>query len=150
MAAWLTARKREFLGSCEINAWETWSGEISWQDHRRFYDSRHRPDLVGIRPDGRRVAVEVELAPRSIARLRGILFMHVVWRFAGKTNGVYYVCGDEYALERVKKAANTGRSYTYDHIGLTLVLLDTIKAQAREMRAADPLAVGLRHAGAGS
>ena len=70
MAAWLTARKREFLGSCEVNAWETWAGEISWQDHRRFYESRHRPDLVGIRPDGRPVAVEVELAPKSIARLQ--------------------------------------------------------------------------------
>ena len=69
-------------------------------------------------------------------RLRGILFRHAVWRHAGKSKGVYYVCGDDDGLKRIKKAANTGGTFRYDDLGLTLILLDTIKAQAIEMRAA--------------
>ncbi|HUA71354.1 MAG TPA: hypothetical protein VMA96_09740 [Solirubrobacteraceae bacterium] len=126
MAAWLTLRGREFKGGRELLEFDTWSGEISWQDHRGFHDSKHRPDLVGFRVDGRPIAVEVELAPKSIERLRGILFRHAVWRHAGKSNGVYYICGDEDGLKRIRKAANTGRTFRYDDVGLTFVLLDTI------------------------
>jgi hypothetical protein len=144
MAAWLTLRGREFKGGRELLEFDTWSGEISWQDHRGFHDSKHRPDLVGFRVDGRPVAVEVELAPKSMERLRGILFRHAVWRHAGKSNGVYYVCGDDDGLTRIKKAANTGRTFRYDDLGLTLLLLETIKQQAIEMRQADPTAVGVR------
>ena len=104
----------------------------------------HRPDLVGFRLDGRPIAIEVELAPKSIERLRGILFRHAVWRHAGKSNGVYYICGDEDGLKRIKKAADTGRAFRCDDLGLTLILLDTIKQQAIEMREADPTAVGVR------
>jgi hypothetical protein len=86
--------------------------------------------------------VEVELAPKSIERLRGILRRHVAWRYAGKSNGV--ICGDEHAMERVEKAAKTGRTFTYDDVGLTLILLDTIKEQAIEMREADPTPIGVR------
>jgi hypothetical protein len=67
-----------------------------------------------------------------------------VWRHAGTSNGVYYICGDEDGRNRVKKAAKSGRSFGYDHLGLTLMLLDTIKQQAIEIRAADPTAVGFR------
>ncbi len=70
--------------------------------------------------------------------------MHAVWRAAGKTNGVCYICGDEDGRERIKKAAKTGRTYTADALGLTVELLDTIKAPAIEMRDADPRAVGFR------
>ena len=59
-----------------------------------------------------------------------------MWRHAGKSNGVYYVCGDEDGLKRIRKAANTGRAFRYDDLGLTLLLLDTIKAEAIEMCAA--------------
>ena len=67
-----------------------------------------------------------------------------MWRHAGKSNGVYYICGDDDGLKRIKKAANAGRAFRYDDLGLTLVLLDTIKQQAIEMREADPCAVGFR------
>jgi hypothetical protein len=144
MAAWLTVRPREFKGSRELLEFDTWSGEISWQDHKGFHNSKHRPDLVGFRLDGRPIAVEVELAPKSIERLRGILYRHAVWRHAGKSNGVHYICGDEHARERIKKAAKTGRTFRYDDLGLTLILLDKIKQQAIEMRKADPRAVGSR------
>jgi hypothetical protein len=67
-----------------------------------------------------------------------------VWRHAGKTNGLHYVCGDEYALKRIEKAAKTARTFSYDDGGLRLLRLDTIKAEALEMREADPSAVGFR------
>ncbi len=143
-AAWLTVRGREFKGGRELLEFDAWSGEISWQDQRGFHDSKHRPDLVGFRPDGRPIAVEVELAPKSIERLTGILFQHAVWRHAGKSNGVHYICGDEDGLKRIRKAANTGRAFRYDDLGLTLLLLDAIKQQAIEMREDDPRAVGFR------
>ncbi len=144
MAAWLTVRGRDFKGGRELLEFDTWSGEISWQDRRGFHDSKHRPDLVGFRLDGGPIAVEVELAPKSMERLRGILFLHAVWRHAGKSNGAYYVCGDEDGLKRIRKAANKGRAFRYDDLGLTLTLLDTIKSEAIEMREADPTAVGFR------
>lgn len=144
MAAWLTVRGREFIGGRELQAFDTWSDEISWHDHSGYHDSGHRPDLVGIRLDGRPIAVEVELAPKSMERLRGILYRHAVWRGTGKTNGVYYVCGDEDGRRRIKKAARTGRSFEAETLGLTVELLDTIKAQAIEMREADPCAAGFR------
>ena len=93
---------------------------------------------------GRPIAVEVELATKSIERLRAILYRHVVWRHAGKSNGVHYICGDEDGLKRIEKAAKTGRTFRYDDVGLRLVLLDTIKQQAIEIREADPNAVGFR------
>lgn len=88
VAAWLTVRGREFIGARQLEAFDHWSDKISWWDYRSHHESRHRPDLVGIRADGRPVAVEVELTPKSIERLRGILRMHAVWRHAGMTNGV--------------------------------------------------------------
>lgn len=71
-----------------------------------------------------------------------------MWRYAGKSNGVHYICGDEHARERIEKAAKTGRTFRYDDLGLRLILLDTIKAQAIEMREADPTAVGFRRTAA--
>ena len=67
-----------------------------------------------------------------------------MWRHAGKSNGVHYIRGDEDGLKRIEKAAKTGRTFRYDDLGLTLVLLDTIKRQAIEMGEADPYAVGFR------
>jgi hypothetical protein len=101
------------------------SDKISWWDRKGHHESRHRPDLVGFRLDGRPIAVEVELAPKSIERLRAILYRHVVWRHAGKSNGVHYICGDEDGLKRIEKAATTGRTFRYDDLGLTVVLLDS-------------------------
>jgi hypothetical protein len=143
MAAWLTVRGRDFVGSRELMAFDTWSDRISWRDYKGHHESRHRPDLVGIRADGRPVAFEVELAQKSVERLRPILHRHAVWRASGRTNGVWYVCEDEDGCARIKKvAAKAG--YFRDGAGLVLELLATIEARAIEMREADPRAVGFR------
>jgi hypothetical protein len=131
-------------GGRELLTSDTWSDPISWHDHKGHHDSTHRPDLVGIRADGRPVAVEVELAQKSVERLRAILYRHAVWRASGKSNGVYYICSDEDGCRRIQTAAASGRSFRSDALGLTVELLDTIKKQALEVREADPCAVGLR------
>jgi hypothetical protein len=45
---------------------------------------------------------------------------------------------------RIEKAAKTGWTFRYDGLGLTLLLFETIKTEAIEMRDADPTAVGFR------
>ena len=67
---------------------------------------------------------------------RGILNRHVVWRHAGKSNGVHYICGDEDARERIEKAAKTGRTFRYDDLGLTLS--GSTRSRSRRSRNARP------------
>jgi hypothetical protein len=55
--------------------------------------------------DGQRVAIEVELAQKSIARLRAILSLHATWRAAGRSAGVIYVCADEHGCAHIRKRA---------------------------------------------
>jgi hypothetical protein len=71
VAAWLTVRGREFIGGRELLGRDEWSDKIIWRDHKGQHDARHRPDLVGIRADGMPVAVEVELAQKSVERFEG-------------------------------------------------------------------------------
>jgi hypothetical protein len=75
-------------------------------------------------------------------RLRGILGRHAIWRSSGKSNGVHYICGDEQVLKRICHAAKTGGTFAYDDVGLRVLLLATIKAEATKMREADPSSVG--------
>lgn len=71
-AAWMTARGREIQGCREVIADPAWSGIVRWRDHKGTHRARHRPDLAWL-PDGRRVAIEVELAQKSAERLKAIL-----------------------------------------------------------------------------
>lgn len=144
MAAWLTVRGREFIGGRELLGRDEWSDKIRWRDHKGQHDARHRPDLVGIRADGRPVAVEVELAQKSVERLKAILHRHALWRAGRKTNGVWYVCGDKDGRERIRKVADASGCFPGDDPGLVLELLETIGEQAIQARNADPDSVGFR------
>ena len=48
---------------------------------------------AGLTADGPLLPVEVELASKSLARLRAILALHASWMAAGKSGAVIYVCG---------------------------------------------------------
>jgi hypothetical protein len=138
MAAWVKLRGHDLIGARELLDYDEWSGEIRWWDHSGSKKSRHRPDLVARRRTGGQVAIEVELTKKSVERLRAILARHAAWRSGGQTGGVFYVCPDADACERIKKyAAEVG---LFDGGGLRLELLDVIKAQAlagyEEIRAA--------------
>jgi len=127
-AAWLTARGRCFLGSREILDDPSWSGQLEWLEHNGYKRSSHRPDLIGFTPTGGRVAIEVELASKSKARLDTILQLHRSWIVSGQTGAVAYICRDEDACRRIAEAGD--RVNLHESSGrMRLETLDTIKAQ---------------------
>jgi len=141
-AAWLMLRGHAFSGARELLEEGKWSGEITWRDRRGYREATHRPDLVAHR-NGGHVALEIELARKSIERLRAILSRHLLWRSDGTTGGVVYVCGDLDGCERIRTVgAKVG--FVGARHGLRVELLDTIKAQAIEARVADRRAAGFR------
>ncbi len=127
-AAWMTARGREIQGCREVIADPAWSGIVRWRDHKGTHRARHRPDLAWL-PDGRRVAIEVELAQKSAERLKAILELHAGWRAARATSGVIYICGDADGAERIRRTAERIGLTTHGG-GLRIELLAMIKAQA--------------------
>ena len=86
----------------------------------------HRPDFIGI-IDERRIAVEVELAPKSKRRLDAILRLHREWLRDDKTNGIVYICGNEEGSRRVQRANE--RVNVMPGYRLRVELLETIKAE---------------------
>jgi hypothetical protein len=127
-AAWLTARGRGLLGGRELLDNPAWSGEIRWHDHKGAHRSGHRPDVVAVL-NGGRVAVEVELAQKSVERSKAIIALHARWRAARATGGVIYICGDEDGCDRIRTLAEKTGLLALNGGGLRIELLDTIKAQ---------------------
>jgi hypothetical protein len=123
VAAWLMLRGHQFLGDRELLDDQGWSGEISWRDHKGVHVSRHRPDLIALASTGGRFAVEVELAQKSIERLRAIITMHASWRSADATGGVIYVCRDQDGHERVNRVAEQTGLIATEGRGLRIELL---------------------------
>jgi hypothetical protein len=126
-AAWLTVRGRTFLGSRELLSEPEWSGQLDWLDRHSFKRSGHTPDLVGVLSNAR-IAIEVELAPKSKPRLDAILNLNLSWIICRKTNGVIYICGDHEACSRIEKAGRRVGLYPSSR-QLRIETLDTIKAQ---------------------
>ena len=77
--------------------------------------------------DDGRIAVEVELAPKSKQRLDAILRLHRDWRWDEKTTSLMYICGSEEAARRIRRANE--RVDVVPGYSLRIELLDTIKAQ---------------------
>ncbi len=127
-AAWLTLRGRTYLGPREILDDPKWAGKLDWLDRHSLKRSGHRPDLVGFLSD-KAIAFEVELAPKSKARLNAILQLHLGWIVARKTHAVIYIRGDEEGFRRIERAGE--RLGLYTSTGhLRIELLDTIKEQS--------------------
>lgn len=93
MAAYLTVRGREMIGPRELLVDERWVGELSWQEHGETRRRRHRPDFIASGADERQIAVEVELTPKSPARLRSVLRMYLAWLSEGKVDSLLYLVG---------------------------------------------------------
>ena len=79
------------------------------------------------------VAFEVELAPKSKARLDAILSLHQDWLLAGRTKRVGYVCGDDQGVRRIKAAARRAAPLMLESKALQFALLHKIKEQATEL-----------------
>lgn len=132
-AAWLTGRRRMIQGAQEIAADDTWVGELGWRQANGRKRSTHRPDLAWL-TDGRRVAIEVELARKSSPRLEAILALHSTWHAGGHTAGVIYVCGDERGRDRIVELAQHCGLVAGRGGGLRAELLATVKQQAQAAR----------------
>jgi hypothetical protein len=125
-AAWLTLRRRRFLGQRALLTRTEWSEQLRWRERDNAKRSSHRPDLVGWVGDDA-IAIEVELAGKSRSRLDAILTLHSRWINVGKSGAVIYICGDEEGLHRVQRSAR--RVGPWGDGRLRLELLDTIKQQ---------------------
>ncbi|MBV9195233.1 MAG: hypothetical protein JO168_13895 [Solirubrobacterales bacterium] len=130
-AAWLTRRGQLALGCRELAGEESWQGQVRWRERSGWRTSGHHPDLLRV-IDGTSVAVEVELARKSSARLSAILELHALWRWQGKTAGVMYVCGSPLACERVERVAER-RGLTRGIGGLGVRTLEEVQAEAGKL-----------------
>ncbi len=75
VSAWLHLRGRDWISEREILDDDFWRFDLRYQDHRGTVRRTHRPDLGAHTLSGP-VAIEVELQPKTAARLRGICWMY--------------------------------------------------------------------------
>jgi len=106
----------------------SWSGRLELTHRISGRQLGHRPDFVGLVGDDR-IAVEVELAPKSKRRLDAILRLHRDWLWDKKTNGIVYICGSEEGRRRIQRANQ--RVDVMPGYHLRVELLDTIQAETR-------------------
>ena len=124
----MTVRGRAFLGPRELLVDPSWSGRLELTHRISGRHPGHRPDFVGSVGDDR-IAVEVELAPKSKRRLDAILRLHRDWLWDRKTNGIVCICGNEEGRRRIQRANR--RVDVMPGYSLRIELLDMIKAQTR-------------------
>ena len=130
VAAWLSTRGRQMTGSRELLLDEVWRAEVEWMERGGLRRRGHRPDLVGrIGETGPLVPIEVELATKSLVRLRAILALHASWVAAGKTPAVIYICGTRKVAEHVRREAS-GVGLSSERKTLRVELLDTTRQAA--------------------
>jgi hypothetical protein len=133
-AAWLTARGRQIVGPRELLLDDSWRAELEWLERGGMRRRGHRPDLAaGIAPGGSLMPIEVELASKSMVRLKAILGLHASWVSARKTGAVIYIRDTEKLATRVcDQAADVGLST--ERKTLRVELLDTIRHAALAAR----------------
>lgn len=134
VAAWCELHGRQWVSEREIRRDPSWDGQVQYKDRggaqRRV---RHRPDLGTTTNDGRTVAIEVELQPKSAQRLRGILGMYGRRIDDGQLAGLLYITKTPAIATTVRTAA--------DAVGLTdglrLLDLDETIAETRTLASRD-------------
>ena len=76
------------VGPRELLADDQWQGELRWSERGSIRTRGHRPDLLAaMTHDGPLMPVEVELATKSIARLRAVLALHARWITTSRVRG---------------------------------------------------------------
>jgi hypothetical protein len=61
-------------------------------------------DAVGTRPDGQKVAMEIERTVKTVKRYAEILAAHLAARKGGKWEWIYYLSPDDVVRNRVRRA----------------------------------------------
>ena len=127
VSAWLNLRGREWISEREILDDDFWRFDLRYQDHRGTVRKTHRPDL-GVHTLSGPVAIEVELQPKTAARLRGICWMYAQLSEDDDAplNGVIYIT-DRHDVSRLvtRSAASIGLD------SLSLRTLDVVIQQTR-------------------
>jgi hypothetical protein len=77
------------------------------------------------------VSFEVELAQKSLARLRAVITLHSRWRAEGRTAGVIYVCGDPDGADRITRVGKGIRGLEWR--GLQVWRLDTLRQETVQL-----------------
>ena len=82
------------------------SGALQWQPIAgEFSRSKAKyADAIAIRPDGQKVAIEVERTVKTVKRYAEILVSHLEARKQGKWDWIYYLSPDEAVRDRVQRA----------------------------------------------
>ena len=130
VSAWLHLRGREWISEREILDDDFWRFDLRYQDHRGTARKTHRPDL-GVHTLSGPVAIEVELQPKTAARLRGICWMYAqLSEHDAPLDGVIYI------IDRNDVARLVTRSGAYVGLeSLRLLTLDDVIQQTREAAA---------------
>lgn len=126
VSAWLQLRGREWVSEREILYDDFWRFDLRYQDHRGTVRRTHRPDL-GVHTLNGPVAIEVELQPKTAARLRGICWMYAqLSEDDAPLDGVIYIT-DRHDVARLvtRSAASVGFE------SLSLRTLSLVIEQAR-------------------
>ena len=127
VSAWLHLRGRDWISEREILDDDFWRFDLRYQDHRGTVRRTHRPDL-GVHTLSGPVAIEVELQPKTAARLRGICWMYAqLSEDDAPLNGVIYITDRHHVARLVtRNAASMGLD------SLSLRTLDGVIQQTRE------------------
>jgi hypothetical protein len=127
VAASLELRGWEWLGPAELRAGSGWRAE-------RDDGTRHSPDLGMVSPDGRRTAIEVELQPKSRARLVSILSGYRGLVRAGLVDEVSYVTDRSDVADLVRRQAEAALIGQHVKIGPLDRIVESARARADAMR----------------
>lgn len=134
VSAWLHLRGRDWVSEREILDDDFWRFDLRYQDHRGTARRTHRPDL-GVHTLSGPVAIEVELQPKTAARLRGICWMYAqLSEDDAPLNGVIYVTDRHDVGRHVTRSAA--------RVGLESVRLLALEAIMQQTQAAAELKVG--------
>ena len=125
VSAWLHLRGREWISEREILDDDFWRFDLRYQDHRGTVRRTHRPDL-GVHTLSGPVAIEVELQPKTGARLRGICWMYAqLSEDDAPLDGVIYVTDRSEVARLLTRSASVHRHST----SLSLRTLDIVVEQ---------------------
>ena len=136
VAASLELRGWKWLGPAELRT------EAGWRAQRDD-GSRHSPDLGLVHADGRRTAIEVELQPKSRARLASILGGYRELIHAGLLSDVSYVTDRTDVTELVRREAQRALVSAHVRIGPLGRIVANTRARAEARRAGELVAGGL-------
>jgi len=127
VAASLALRGLDWLGPAQLRAGSGWRSQ-------REDGTRHMPDLGLVLEDGRRTAIEVELQPKSKARLGLILGGYRALIRAGHLTDVSYVIDRQDVAELVRRQAEAALLGDKLHIGPLADIVDSARARGARGR----------------